>query len=199
MNTTSSGEVFMTPKNNDLNTQTWLEEYGDYLFSYAMLKVKDNHLAEDLVQETFLAAITAANSFSSQSSIRTWLTGILKHKISDHFRRQGREVMIDDLVDLDEGDGLDTFFKANGGWINKPDAFPSPEAALQQQEFWKIFQQCLAGLKPKQAEVFLAKEIYGMSNADICNDFTLSSTNVWVLMHRARLSLSNCLKINWKD
>lgn len=189
----------MTPKNNDLNTQIWLEEYGDYLFSYAMLKVKDNHLAEDLVQETFLAAITAANSFSSQSSIRTWLTGILKHKISDHFRRQGREVMIDDLVNQDETDSLDIFFKENGGWINKPDAFPSPEAALQQQEFWKIFQHCLAGLKPKQAEVFLAKEIHGMSNADICNDFTLSSTNVWVLMHRARLSLSNCLKINWKD
>ncbi|GJL73819.1 MAG: putative RNA polymerase sigma factor [Nitrosomonas sp.] len=199
MNTTSSGKVFMTPKNNDLNTQTWLEEYGDYLFCYAMLKVKDNHLSEDLVQETFLAAIMAANSFSSQSSIRTWLTGILKHKISDHFRRQKREVMIDDLVDQTEKDGLDIFFKANGGWINKPDAFPNPEAALQQHEFWKIFQQCLARLKPKQAEVFLAKEIYGMSNADICKDFTLSSTNVWVLMHRARLSLINCLKINWKD
>lgn len=107
--------------------------------------------------------------------------------------------MIDDLVNQDETDSLDIFFKENGGWINKPDAFPSPEAALQQQEFWKIFQHCLAGLKPKQAEVFLAKEIHGMSNADICNDFTLSSTNVWVLMHRARLSLSNCLKINWKD
>lgn len=189
----------MTTNNKDLNIQTLFEEYGDYLFSYAILKVKDSHFAEDLVQETLLAAFTAINSFSSQSSIRTWLTGILKHKISDHFRRQGREVKIEDIVDQDEADGLDAFFKSNGRWIQKPDAFPSPEAALQQQEFWKIFQQCLAGLRPKQAEVFLAKEIYGLSNADICKDFTLSSTNVWVLMHRARLSLGNCFKINWKN
>ena len=189
----------MIAGNDDLNTKTWLEVHGDYLFSYALLKAKDTHVAEDLVQETLLAAITAKNTFSNQSTIRTWLIGILKHKLVDHFRRQGREIAIGDLVDQDEGDNLDTFFKANGGWINKPDAFPSPEAAFQQKEFWKVFQQCLSGLKPKQAEVFLAKEIHGMSNADICKDFALSPTNVWVIMHRARLSLGNCFKINWKN
>ena len=192
-------KFFMTTENNDLNSQIWLEEHGNYLFSYALLRVKDTHLAEDLAQETLLAAITAKNTFSNQSTIRTWLIGILKHKLIDHFRRKGREVAIGDLIDQDEGDNLERFFKANGRWIEKPDVFPNPELAFQQKEFWKVFQQCLSGLKPKQVEVFLAKEIHGMSNEDICRDFALSQTNVWVLMHRARLSLSKCLNINWRD
>lgn len=178
-------------------SQTWLEEYGDYLFSYAFLRVKDKHLAEDLVQETLLAAITSEATFSNRSSIRTWLTGILKHKLVDSFRRQGREFVMSDLVDQD--DNLDYFFKSNGSWVNKPDAFPSPESAFEQKEFWRIFQQCLSGLKPKQAEVFLAKEIHGLSSEDVCKDFELTPTNVWVLMHRARLALGRCLKMHWMD
>jgi len=184
---------------NNSCAQTWLEEYGDYLFSYAFLRVKDKHLAEDLVQETLLAAITAEDTFANRSSIRTWLTGILKHKLIDSFRRQGREFVMGDLVDQDDNDNLDYFFKSNGRWVNKPDAFPNPESAFEQKEFWRIFQQCLSGLKPKQAEVFLAKEIHGLSSEDVCKDFELTSTNVWVLMHRARLALGRCLKMHWVD
>jgi RNA polymerase sigma-70 factor, ECF subfamily len=185
--------------NNESQAATWLEEHGDYLFSFALLKVKDIHRAEDLAQETLLAAITAENTFSNKSSIRTWLTGILKHKIIDYFRRQDKEVMIGDLIDPDETDNLDHFFNKNDQWINKPAAFINPESAIQQTEFLEVFQQCIANLKPRQAEVFLAKEIHGMSNDEICKDLTLSPTNVWVLMHRARLSLSNCLKNHWVD
>ena len=185
--------------NNDSHIETWLDEYGDYLFSYALLKVRDTHLAEDFVQETLLAAMTAEKNFSYQSSVRTWLTSILKHKIIDHFRRQGREVAIGDIVNQDDADKLDSFFKSNGQWIEKPEAFPNPESALQQQDFWRVFQHCLSGLKTKQTEVFLAKEIHGMNNAEICKDFSITPTNVWVLTHRARLSLSHCLKNHWKD
>lgn len=189
----------MTIKNDSLNTQTWLDAHGDYLFSYALLRVKDTHVAEDLVQETLLAAVTARNTFSNQSTVRTWLTGILKHKLIDHFRRQGREIVIADLIDQDDGDHLDHFFEANGRWIDKPESFPDPESVFQQKQFWKVFQDCLSGLKPRQAEVFLAKEIHGMSNEEICKHFSLNPTNVWVLMHRARLSLHKCLKIHWID
>lgn len=185
--------------NYDSHIEAWVEEYGDYLFSFALLKVKDVPLAEDLVQETLLAAITAEKSFSYQSSVRTWLTSILKHKMIDHLRRQGREIAIGDLIDQDKTDNVDLFFKSNGRWIEKPEAFPNPESALQQKDFWQVFQHCLSGLKEKQAEVFLAKEIYGMSNAKICKDFSITPTNVWVLTHRARLSLSRCLKNHWKD
>ena len=189
----------MTVKNNGSHSLTWLEDHGDYLFRYALLKVKDTHLAEDMVQETLLAAITSWSSFTNQSSVRTWLTAILKYKLLDHYRRQGREVAISDLVDQDEDESLDNFFAASGRRIDRPDAFPSPESAFQRKEFWKVFEECLSRLKPRQAEVFLAKEVYGMSNEEICKDFALSPTNTWVLMHRARLSLCKCLKIHWPD
>lgn len=189
----------MTTKNNNLNDQTWLEEHGDYLFSYALLGVKNTHVAEDLVQETLLAALIAKNSFSGQSSIRTWLIGIMKHKLVDYFRSHNREVIMAELVDQDDEDILESFFTTDGRWIEKPDTFPNPELAFQQNEFWNIFQQCLSGLKQKQVEVFLAREIHGMSNEDICKSFSLNLTNIWVLMHRARLSLSKCLKINWMN
>ena len=189
----------MTEQYYDLDTRTWLEEHGDYLFSYALLSVKNTHVAEDLVQETLLAAIAAKNTFRNQSTIRTWLTGILKHKLIDYFRSRGREIIMADLVDQAYEDYLDGFFRTNGLWIDKPEIFSNPELAFQQKEFWNIFQQCLAELKPKQVEVFLAKEIHGMSNEDICKSFSLNPTNVWVLMHRARLSLIKCLKIYWLD
>ena len=182
---------------DDLNVQTWLDKYGDYLYSYAFLKVKDRHIAEDMVQETLFAAIAAKNTFSGQSTIRTWLTGILKHKIIDHFRRQSRVTAIGDLVDQDDEDNLDYFFRNSGSWIEKPEPFPDPESKFQQKQFWKIFQQCLAGLKPRQAEVFIAKEIHGMNNEEICKQLTITPTNAWVLIHRARLSLIKCLKAHW--
>lgn len=186
--------------NNKSCAQAWLDQFGDYLFSYAFLRIKDKHLAEDLVQETLLAAITSENTFANRSSIRTWLTGILKHKLIDYFRRQGREVAMGDLDGhQDDSDNLNYFFHSDGRWVNKPDAFPSPESACEQKEFWRIFHQCLSGLKPKQVEVFLAKEIHGLSGEDICKDFDLTPANVWVLTHRARLALSRCLKTHWMD
>lgn len=185
--------------NHKSQAAVWLEKHGDYLFSFAMLKVKDTHRAEDLVQETLLAAITAEKTFSNKSSIRTWLTGILKHKIIDHFRRQDKEMMISDLIDQDDTDNLDQFFDKNGRWLNRPTAFINPESAIQQTEFLETFIQCMTNLKPRQAEVFLAKEIHGMSNQEICKDLMLNPTNVWILMHRARLTLSNCLKNHRAD
>ncbi|WP_090627601.1 sigma factor-like helix-turn-helix DNA-binding protein [Nitrosomonas marina] len=83
--------------------------------------------------------------------------------------------------------------------MEKPESFPGPESAFQRNQFWKVFQQCLSGLKPRQAAVFLAKEIHDMSNEAICNQFSITPTNAWVLMHRARLSLIQCLKTSWVD
>lgn len=111
---------------DDLNVQTWLDKYGDYLYSYAFLKVKDRHIAEDMVQETLFAAIAAKNTFSGQSTIRTWLTGILKHKIIDHFRRQSRVTAIGDLVDQDDEDNLDYFFGTAAAGLKNRNHSPVP-------------------------------------------------------------------------
>lgn len=180
------------------NSIAHLEEHADYLFSYAMLKLKDVALAEDMVQDTLLSAIAAQESFTANASIRTWLTTILKNRMIDHWRRQGREIVASDLiVDSDEGDELDDYFDQAGSWLEMPNAYPKPEEAMESKQFWKIFEQCLSRLKPQQAEVFLAREMHGMSNQEIRESFALSESNAWVLMYRARVALGKCLDLNW--
>lgn len=188
----------MINKSSGLRFERHIEDHGDYLFGYAMLKLKNIALAEDLVQETFLSAIAAQEGFTAEASVRTWLTTILKHKMIDHWRRQGREIAACDLIgDVEDGDSIDDFFDKAGRWFEMPNAYPNPDAALESKEFWNIFKQCLSRLKPQQAEVFLAKEVHGMSNEEIRESFTLSESNVWVLMHRARVALGKCLDLNW--
>lgn len=183
---------------NSLHLNKCLEDHGDYLFGYAMLKLKNVALAEDMVQETFLSAIAAQERFTAQASVRTWLTTILKNKMIDHWRRQGREIVSCDLIGDDEGgDCIDDFFDKAGRWLEMPNAYPDPDAALESKEFWNIFEQCLSRLKPRQAEVFLAREVHDMSIGEIRETLALSESNVWVLMHRARVALGKCLHLNW--
>lgn len=176
-------------KGNALDPNTWLDEYGDYLFRFAVMKLKDAALAEDMVQDTLLSAMAANDSFSSVASVRTWLTAIIKNKMVDHWRRQGREASAADLMDATlEDANLDDFFDMAGRWAEMPNPYPNPDSALASKQFWSIFEHCLSRLKPQQAEVFVAKEIHGMDNEEICEHHSLSASNVWVLMHRARVT-----------
>lgn len=185
-------------KNNATKSTMELEKHADYLFSFAMLKLKNTALAEDMVQDTLLSALAAQQGFTAQASVRTWLTTILKNKMVDHWRKQGREIAAADLIgDNEEDGGLDDFFDKAGRWFEMPKAYPDPDSALESKEFWHILEQCLSRLKPRQAEMFVAREVHGMSNEEIQNNFSLSESNVWVLMHRARVSLGKCLDIHW--
>lgn len=185
-------------KGNALDSNTWLEEHGDYLFHFALLKLKDSALAEDMVQDTLISAMTARDSFSPRASVRTWLTTIMKNKMVDHWRRQGREISATDLMDAaGEDASVDEYFDKAGRWADKPNVYPNPDAALESKQFWVVFENCLSRLKPQQAEVFLAKEVHGMDNDEICESMSLSSSNFWVLMHRARIALGKCLEIHW--
>lgn len=185
-------------KGNALNSNTWLDEHGDYLFRFAVTKLKNAALAEDLVQDTLLSAMMAKNSFSANASVRTWLTAIMKNKIIDHWRRQGREIAAVDLMDnADEAESVDDFFDRAGRWADQPSVYPNPDSALENRQFWGVFEQCLSKLKPQQAEVFIAKEVHGMTNEEISVSHSLSSNNVWVLMHRARVALGKCLEFHW--
>jgi len=110
-----------------LDTNTWLEDHGDYLFRFALLKLKDTALAEDMVQETLISAMTARNGFSSNASVRTWLTAIIKNKMVDHWRRQGREISVTDLMgNVEEDTSVDDFFDKAGRWTDMPNAYPIP-------------------------------------------------------------------------
>lgn len=177
-----------------LTPLTWLEEHGDYLFRMARRQLRCDALAEDAVQETLLAALSARASYSGGATQRTWLTGILKHKIIDLIRRQAREVEAPRDADGDED--WDVLFKADGHWQNPPREWQSPESDAELAQLRSILIECADRLKPAMARVFSLREVAGMQTEEICKELGISPTNCWVLLHRARLFLRECLEMN---
>lgn len=186
----------------NIDPGAWVDEHGDYLFRYAMMRVRDEGTAEDLVQDTLLAAIQSLSSYGGKSTERTWLTGILKHKIIDHFRKYSREVPLDPAdTDLSEFDLLferQDEFKNHWHDTLSPRIWNrSPEAALQENEFFGVLQTCISKLPERVAGVFTLREMNGLEAPEICEILSLSASNFWVMMHRARMSLRRCIEINW--
>jgi len=181
-------------------TEELLAEHRPVLFRYALLQLRDNELADDAVQETLLAAWQSASTFEGKAGVRTWLIGILKHKITDHWRRSAREVNTSELEyspqDQSEEDEND-FFLNDGHWSSGPSAWHDPEAALKQHEFWTVYETCQDNLPPKMAQVFMLRELVGLDAEEICRETGISDANYWVTMHRARLRLRECLAIRW--
>ncbi len=177
------------------NAHDWLSEHGDYLYRFALARLRDTHQAEDVVQETFVAAIKS-NNFAEQSSPRTWLTGILKHKIIDVMRKSNREISASDLL-TDEETELDDFFNAKGHWEDKPQAWNVPDNALEQKQFLKILQSCIDRIPNKLATLFMMRDVEERDNEEICKELNITSTNAWVMLYRARMGIRKCLEINW--
>jgi RNA polymerase sigma-70 factor (ECF subfamily) len=185
---------------SDLLNEVLLAEHRPVLFRYALLQLRDYELADDAVQETLLAAWQASANFAGKARLRTWLIGILKHKIADHWRRSAREVVLSDFdqIDNDEDEAdEDTFFMNNGHWNGGPTTWNNPEAALKLQEFWAIYETCQNNLPPKMAKVFMLRELVGLEAEEVCRETGVSDANYWVTMHRARLRLRECLEIRW--
>jgi RNA polymerase sigma-70 factor (TIGR02943 family) len=180
----------------------WVDEYGDYLFSYALTRLRDPDMAADFVQETFLAALKAQQNFAGKSSPKSWLVGILKNKIVDHFRRASRETSFTDLEFLK--DEMQDCFIAEGvfkdGWLHErgPVEWDThPGASLDREEFWKTFQECAGKLPGNVARVFLLREIDDVASEEICRVMNITPNNLWVMLHRARMALRRCLEANW--
>ncbi len=175
---------------------TWLDQHGDSLYRFALLRVRNPTTAEDLVQETLLAAWRAKDNFAGQAAERTWLIAILKNKLIDHFRRSSRETPLPDIAATD--DAIDALFtEHNNHWVRTSSAWANPDEALEQAEFWGVFQDCLAGLPVRQAQAFTLTEIDGLSTEDLCKALAAQPSNVWVMLHRARLRLRECLEQHW--
>lgn len=181
----------------------WVEEYGDYLYAFAFSRVRNEAVAEDLVQETLLCALQNYPSFEGKSSEKTWLTGILKNKVIDHFRRSGKQVnMTDEEADMSSYDYL---FERDDEWnghfndrlapINWSSS--TPEAALERTEFRMILTNCLGELPERVADAFTLHEMDGLNGGEICDILRISSGNYWVMLHRARLHLRRCIEFNW--
>lgn len=179
--------------------EEWLTRHGDALYRYALMRGRDSALAEDLVQETLLAALRARRDFAGRSAERTWLISILRHKLIDHLRRHAREQILDEPLDDDEV--TDALFDSaeNHHWQRPPQDWANPSAALEQKQFWLTLSECLEALPPRQAQVFALCEIDGLTGGEACKVLDLSSSNLWVMLHRARLRLRQCLESNWFD
>lgn len=178
----------------------WVELHGNYLFRYALIRVRNETVAEDLVQDTLLAAFQGKDRFSGQSTERSWLTGILKHKIVDHFRRLSRE----QTVSQEETwpDELNNRFDDLGLWKQEPESGPTDWGAdaaglMQRKEFMVALKLCLAKLPPRCADAFVLREMEATDSGRIQEMLGVSASNFWVLLHRARMQLRLCLEQNW--
>jgi len=177
-----------------------LDQHRGYLLRVARLQLRDEALAEDIVQETLLAALSGSG-FSGKSSLRTWLTGILKHKIVDAIRRKQREPMvasafgdIESELDIEDFDAL---FNERGGWDAKPADWGDPDAALSQRQFLDVMDICLDQLPPNTARVFMMREVMELETDEICKELAITANNLWVILYRARMALRQCLEQNW--
>ena len=174
-----------------------LETHRSALLRFAMAQLRDETHAEDCVQEALSAAIQNAERFAGQSSVRTWLIGILKHKILDHFRKVSRErtlSLTDEETSLEDFDAL---FKEDGHYVEPPATWPDPEEALTQREFFEVLESCMDRLPKTTALVFKMREIMGIEVEEICRELAITANNCWVLLYRARMSLRQCLEQRW--
>lgn len=184
------------PNQKISDPKQWVDQYGDYLYAFALSRVRDPIVAEEVVQETFLAALGAKSQFKQQSSEKTWFTGILKHKIIDYFRKRTREKN-HFRSELPESP-IDTAFNKNGKWQEKPVRWAeNPHELYKQKEFMAVLYFCLAQLPERQSNVFTRREMDGLSTDEICKLYDISATNCWVILHRARMVLRDCVEKKW--
>lgn len=183
---------------NSSELTTALVQHRTDLLRYAKLQLRNDAWAEDVVSEVFIVALEKPEAFAGRSQVKTWLIGILKFKILDKFRENKREVALpesDDESDSDMLEGL--IFKADGHFATPPADWGSPEAGLNQKEFFIVLETCMEKLPAQLGRLFLMREWLELSSEEICKELKLTSTNFYVQLHRARLKLRECLDLNW--
>lgn len=185
--------------------QHWLPRFGDELYRFALGRVSDATAAEELVQETLVSALEALASFRGQASERTWLFVILKRKIIDYYRRQARSPFVPLELAADETPEAAFFQPHDGHW--RDEQAPAPwavggdegrgDVALEQAEFQQVLHSCQQHLSAQQRAVFQLRFVEELPAEEICQELGLSSSNYWVIVHRAKLHLRRCLEKNW--
>ena len=181
--------------------ERWVDEHGDYLFKFALMRLRDPAKAEDAVQETFLAALKGGKNFAGRSAEKSWLVGILKNKIYDHFRKASRETSFTDLnfYDDEESDRFVADGLGKGGWIHElgPQSWAKMGESLDNELFWQTYRDCAGKLPKNVAAAFSLREVDGLESKEVCAVLDISESNLWVMLHRARMALRRCLETNW--
>ncbi len=178
------------------NPAEWVNRHGDVLYRYALARLRNSESAEEVVQETFVAALRYQAQFAGKGSEGAWLLGILKRKIVDHVRQRTRAGV--QLDSQEEGDLSEVLFDKNGGWrpeFRRDDYRPLD--SLEREEFWKVLRSCMEGLPSRQADVFALRTMEQYSTEEICKELEITASTVWVLLHRARTRLANCMRSHW--
>jgi RNA polymerase sigma-70 factor (TIGR02943 family) len=191
---------------------TWVSQYGHFLLRCALSRVRHIETAEDLVQETFLAALKSRHTFIGESSEKTWLTSILKRKVIDHYRSNKQQELFGEFSDAFDGEHGHDENQSEPGFRSRQPAMcgeqsqlggtfvewkVNPDHCAQQHEFWKALQGCLTKLSPRVACAFWLREIEQLDTKEICDNLNVSESNLWVMLHRARRCLRECLQANW--
>lgn len=187
-----------TPKNssNAVDPKIWVEKYHDYLFKYALSRLREADLAEEKIQETFLAALQSRKNFRGLASERSWLISILKRKIYDHFRRirRDRKYYVTSpmaCISYDVYDSKKRYAVRSSIWVC------DPSKAYEQKEFLKIITYALSELPGRLAQVFILREIFEFSSQEICDLLDISVCNLYVMIHRARKRIGHNLQLKW--
>jgi RNA polymerase sigma-70 factor (ECF subfamily) len=179
----------------------WLEEHGDYLLRLALARVHDRDTAEDLVQDTLVAAVRNASSHEGRSSVRGWLAGILRHKVLDHFREVTRTMTATDLeAQMDpSGEFEDHFFESFGHWKNpRPRRWQlRPDEVAEEQDFLRVLRECLTKLPGLMSQVFILRDMDEVDSDEVCKTLGISEANLYTTLHRARFRLRRCIEVNW--
>jgi len=189
-----------TSKGLHTDPLTWVEKYADYLYGFAMSRLRDEDVAKDLVQDTFLAALQHLDRFEGNSEEKTWLTAILKNKIADFFRKRSSVALKEAKIADAEAEQHDFFDAETGHWNKeyRPQAFGlDVDNPLMRKELSTILNQCLAKLPGLWFSVFSMKHMDDLASELICTELKLTAANFWVIMHRTKLNLRACLQKNW--
>lgn len=188
----------MPPHPTHADFEQQLVAQRGYLMRFARLQLRNDAWAEDAVSETLLAALAKPLAFEARSQLKTWLVGILKHKIIDSMRQRQREVTLDSGSDDDSADPLEFMaFKSDGHFAERPSDWGNPEQDLKSRQFMAVMDACTEKLPAVQGRLFLMREWLEMSSEEICKELALTPTNLYVQLHRARLRLRECLELNW--
>lgn len=175
--------------------ERWLDDHGRVLFRYAYARVRDDDVAEEIVQDTLLAAWRGRRGFAGKSSERTWLVGILKHRLADYWRSAQRRVRATESLEaLGAFDALDGARRETRDYPDAATSRLQPDSDLEQQQFWRVIADCIACLPPGQARAFSLCELDGRETAEICQILGIAPTNLWVMLHRARARMREQLE-----
>jgi len=179
--------------------ERWLTEYGDILWRFVLGRTRSREVAEEIVQETILAAMQGYANFAGDSSERTWLLGIATHKIADHFRAERRRAAGADPGSTQPRDADKTafhaMFTAKGMWARPPGEWGlDAGSTTENAEMLAALRRCIEALPPSQAEAVWLRDLLNMPGGEVCKAMGISPTNLWSRMHRARAALRACME-----